>query len=206
MKNKFAILLLAAVSLFASAVQAAYLVESYQNNDSFADAQFIDSRYFDSRYDRDINTPAGVNISESTVHASVLATGDGTVDYFSFYALSGQAYFDIDYGIDFGGSFDPWIELYDASFTSLASNDDSFPIESGSFGGYDSFIDYNLMSDGLYYISVGSYPHLSNIPFGSNYTLQISQQAAVVPVPAAIWLFLSGALAIFGFASKRKSA
>ncbi|RDH84849.1 MAG: hypothetical protein DIZ80_05130 [endosymbiont of Galathealinum brachiosum] len=205
MKNKFIILVFTAVSLFTSGAQAAYLTESHLSNDTFATAQFIDSVYFDSNFDRDINTGTGVNISTSSLHASLLGSGDDTVDYFSFNAVAGQAYFDIDYGMDFGGSFDSWVELYDSSFNMLTMNDD-YNIESGSLHHYDSFIDYNLTAADTYYIAVGRFSGLAAIPFGSNYTLHVTQNSlSAVPVPAAIWLFLSGVLAIFGFASGRKS-
>ena len=78
----------------------------------------------------------------------------------------------------------------------------------GSFDRFDSFIDYDLTTDDTYYISVGRFSGLSSIPFGSNYTLHVTQSSfsspTLMPMPAAIWLFVSGVLAIFGFASSRK--
>lgn len=209
MKNVVVGILILGSSVVAFESQAAYLTESYQDNSAFSTAQFIDSRYFDSKFDRDINSEFGTNVSTSSLHASVMATGDNTADYYSFNLQTGQAFFDIDYAASFGGVFDSWIELYDSSFNLLAFDDDSSPRESGSFSGLDSFISYNLSNDGLYYVAVGSYPNNSKIPFGANYTLQISQGVtgftpSPVPVPAAIWLFASGILSLFGFAAQRK--
>lgn len=205
MSNKIASLVLGVCGAFSiGTTQAAYLTESHSVNDSFSTAQFIDSIYFTDWYDRDINTEAGVNVSETSLHASVLGSGDGSVDFYSFNAVAGQAYFDIDYGMDFGGSFDPWIELYDANFTLLSQNDDSV-IESGSFHSYDSFISYQFQSDDLYYIAVGSFPYLGSIPFGSNYTLHVTQDVAPVPVPAAVWLFGAGLLSLVGVARRKQS-
>jgi len=182
--------------------QAAYLTESHSANSSLATSQYIDSVYFDDSFDRDINTENGLNISQDSLHASILGSGDGTVDYYSFNGLSGQAYFDIDYAYDFGGAFDSWIELYDSNGLLLASNDDSF-IEAGSFHGFDSFLGQELDLGEMYYLAVGSYSGLSDIPFGANYTLHISQSVSAVPVPAAVWLFGSGLIALAGLVRRK---
>ena len=204
MLNKYSLGLLVATGVYATTSQAAYLTESYADNSVITSAQFIDDIYFTSGYDADINTESGINISTSSLHASVLASGDNTVDFYGFNGIAGQAYFDIDYAMDFGGSFDSWMQLYDASFNLLATNDDS-SIESGSVHSFDSFISYNLTSNDVYYVAVGSYPSLGDIPFGANYTLQISQQVSPVPVPAAVWLFGSGLLALAGFMRRKQN-
>ena len=204
MLNKYSLGLLIATGVYATTSQAAYLTESYADNSVITSAQFIDDIYFTSGYDADINTESGINISTSSLHASVLASGDNTVDFYAFNGIAGQAYFDIDYAMNFGGSFDSWMQLYDSSFNLLAYNDDS-SIESGSVHVYDSFISYNLAVDDIYYVAVGSYPSLGDIPFGANYTLQISQQVSPVPVPAAVWLFGSGLLAFAGFMRRKQN-
>jgi len=126
------------------AAQAAYVAEIWAVNGSFDTAQFISSSDFTASYDEDINTEACLNISELTSHASILGRGNKTFDFYSFNSVVGQAFFDIDYGINSGGSFDSWIELYDSSYTRIAYNDNSYTTESGSFGTFDSFMSYEL--------------------------------------------------------------
>lgn len=189
-------------ALFSNA-QAAYLTETHLTNDIFSNAQHVDDIFFTNSFDADINTESGINISTSSLHASILGSGDNSIDFYSFFnPVAGQAFFDIDYAKDFGGSFDSWIQLYDSSFNLITANDDS-AIESGSASNLDSFIEQSLLTAGTYYVAVGSYPNLSDIPFGANYTLHISH-ASAVPVPAAIWLFASGILALFGLSRKNK--
>ena len=101
-----------------------YITESYAQNNNFVTAQFIDAIYFGNKQHHDINTESGSNISLATRHASILGSGDNSIDFYSFNGLFGRAYFDIDYAGDFGGAFDSWLELYDSSFNHLAFDDD----------------------------------------------------------------------------------
>ncbi|NOQ90321.1 MAG: hypothetical protein GQ549_05185 [Gammaproteobacteria bacterium] len=181
-------------ALFSNA-QAAYLTETHLTNDIISNAQHVDDIFFTNSFDADINTKLGINISTSSLHASILGSGDNSIDFYSFFnPVAGQAFFDIDYAYDFDrsfdGSFDSQINLYDSSFILLATNDDSAP-ESGSASNLDSFIEWSLPTADTYYVAVGGFLNLSDIPFGANYTLHISH-ASAVPVPAAIWLFASG--------------
>jgi len=192
------------------AAQAAYIAETWIVNGSFDKAQFISSSNFTASYDEDINTEAGQNVSELTSHASILGRGNNTLDFYSFNGIVGQAFFDIDYGKNSGGSFDSWIELYDSNYTRISYNDNSYTTESGSVDAFDSFINYEFESSGLYYIAVGQTCgcKMSNMSYGVDYTLHISQGynqgVSAVPVPAAVWLFGSGLLALFGVSRRNK--
>jgi len=209
--NKLAVLAL----IYSGSTCAAYISETLDPNDSFSTAQLISDDLFTTKFDNDINNGFSQNTSQNTPHASILGTGDATVDYFSFQANRSVLFLDIDNGIDSGGSFDSWLELYDSSFNLLTSNDDA-RLDSGSqfsFRGshlqdfsFDSFINYRVTTDDLYYVVVGSNANPSGIPFGSNYTLHISNEktiGTVVPIPASAWLFISGILGLFGISRRR---
>ncbi len=212
---------LASFALICSAnANAAYITETLLPNDSFSTAQFIPGSTFTLKYDSNIDVNLSgnyyTNRSTSIPHASILGTGDTTVDYFSFQASQGSLYLDIDNGIDSGGSFDSWLELYDSSFNLISSNDDArrdsgsaYSYYDNNYGyfSYDSFIKYQVTTDDLYYVLVGGNANPAGIPFGSNYTLNISNDTGAVtppvPLPASIWLFMSGILGLFGISRRR---
>ncbi|VAW69511.1 hypothetical protein MNBD_GAMMA10-2734 [hydrothermal vent metagenome] len=227
MRKKHPVKHIAALTLIYSASSsAAYITETLDPNDDFSSAQFISSSVFTTEFDNDIdaspnfpNDPTPVNISTSIPHASILGTGDNTVDYFAFQAGQGRLVLDIDYAIDadydtgYGNSFNSRLELYDSSFNLLRSdNGASQKVDEGSysnlFGTYrglmtsDSFIDYQITTGDLYYVVVSSIDNpLGIIPARSDYTLHISNTP--VPVPASVWLFISGVLGLFGVCRKR---
>ena len=205
MSNKLTSIALGVWGVFAFGIaQAAYIDETWTVNGSFDRSQFILSSSFTAEYDEDINTEVGLNISELTTHASILGRGNNTFDFYSFNSVIGQAFFDIDYAKNSGGSFDSWIELYDSSHTRIAYNDNSNTTESGSLSVFDSFLNYEFEASGLYYLAVGQTCDckMSRMSYGVDYTLHISQgydhQVSAVPVPAAVWLFGTGLLALFG--------
>ena len=211
MSNKLTSIALGICGVFAFGVaQAAYIAETWTVNGSFDTAQFISSSDFTTTYDEDINTESGLNISELATHVSILGRGNNTFDFYSFNSVAGQAFFDIDYGKSSGGSFDSWIELYDSSYTRVAYNDNSYTTESGSFSVFDSFMNYEFETSELYYLAVGQTCDckMSRMSYGVDYTLHISQgyshEVSAVPVPAAVWLFGTGLLALFGV-SRRNS-
>ncbi len=210
----------------ASTASAAYINETLGINNNFNDAQFIDDTFFTKKFDVSIDNPinrySSRNISQNSPHASILGTGDinTTTDYFSFNASRGSLVLDIDNGIDSGGSFDSWLKLYDSSFNLVASNDDAL-VDNGSvrsftgsnFQGfsYDSFLKFQVTTDELFYVVVGSDSDVlsTGISFGNNYTLHISNDAvgsinpSPIPLPASIWLFLSG---LAGFTAMRRKS
>ncbi|HED34547.1 MAG TPA: VPLPA-CTERM sorting domain-containing protein [Gammaproteobacteria bacterium] len=219
--KKFAVLAL----IYSGNSSAAYITETLDPNDDFSNAQFISDALFTTKFDRDIDAPVSRfqtrNTSTTTPHASILGTGDTTVDYFSFQATTGGLTLDIDNGINSGGSFDSWLELYDSSFNLLSSNDDAqldsgsqFSFRDGSFTSFsfDSFINYQITTDDLYYVVVGGNANPGGIPFGSNYTLHISSGSVItpptntVPLPASVWLLISGMLGLSGISRRRRQA
>lgn len=89
------------------------------------------------------------------------------VDFFSFTAPAGAAFFDIDGAVGVGGigGFDSYLALFDANGTLLADNDDAFPADPGSATDRDAFIGSINLSGGLYFIAVGSAPNFANATF-----------------------------------------
>jgi len=216
---------------FSGASSAAYINETLGVNNSFTDAQFISDTYFTNKFDINIDRVISRfnrrNVSQTSLHASILGTGDinATTDYFSFQATRGALSLDIDDGINSGGSFDSWVELYDASFNLIASNDDAERDTGSGFSfnnidnfnrftsfSYDSFLNYQVETDGLFYAVVGGNSNPSGIPFGSNYTLHIANGGTTgtvvtpppsfVPLPASVWLLLSGLVGLIGISRR----
>lgn len=109
-------------------------------------------------------------------HVTVLGTGDGTVDVFSFTVVVGASPVNLLFDIDNTSSFfDSYIELLDESGTVLASNDDTpFPDEGSQLNPFDSFISYTIGAAGTYHWSlrVDSFD-LTGVPSGAAYELQV---------------------------------
>jgi extracellular elastinolytic metalloproteinase len=116
-------------------------------NDSAPAAQDLDAETFGI-------FPDG-NITDARVrpHLSVLASGDGTFDYYKFTVNSAgnRATFDIDFE-----SFDTMLFLYDSNSNLLAVSDDNGG-DPGSGSGLASYIDYTFASPGTYVIGVAQY-------------------------------------------------
>ena len=165
--------------------------------------KYVQAENFTSEYNADINNAQNWNISNYSMHATINGVGSDQVDYYSFTGMLGTLVLDIDYGMNSGGSFDPWIELYDNNFDLIVANDDHSPIDSGSVHSFDSFITTNLASESIYYIGVGRFASLGDIPDGGTYTLHIAQAVSAVPEPSTIALMLGG-LGLVGFMANRR--
>jgi len=195
---------------------SASIITKLESNDTLATAQNIDAS-FTLDYDVNIGDKFGVNTSESIAHATIDAIGNGTFDYYTFTVENNNAIgiFDIDFGLNVGGSVDTELGLWDASGNVLASNDDSSKSSGaeGSVHRYDAFIQYDFTSAGTYYIGVGRYnsyarsggfsTNSGKVGNGSTYTLQASVDGHTVDVaePASLAAF---ALSLFGLASVRR--
>jgi Ca2+-binding RTX toxin-like protein len=165
------------------------VVPEIEGNDTLATASNLDNVGFSLDFDVNIGD-AAQNTSPSIPHISVLGTGDGTHDFYSFTVTNAgdRGIFDIDNGADpDGGFFDSEIFLFDSNGNLLASNDD--PIqgvptvgEGGSVSSLDAFLESTFTAPGLYVLAVGS--NLAQganggltggeIPTGATYTLQVS--------------------------------
>lgn len=171
--------------LYAGVALAAPVNEEEPNN-PISEAQNIDGA-FTLDQDPDIGDTT-TNTSTIIPHATVVGTGDDSVDYYSFTVPTPgtRGIFDIDYALDCSDfpceGFDAWIELYDSNGNSLAAADDA-PTEWGQGGSvhpYDSYLEYTFAEPGTYYIAVGSYPGLQPVPAvgfdgaATSYKLQVS--------------------------------
>ena len=153
---------MAAALLIGSGVALAAAVSDVEPNDSIAGAQNIDGS-FSLDFDPNIGS-AYTNTSESLPHATVNGTGNDTWDYYSFtVSQAGDGVIlDVDEGIfcapEGCPGFDSWINLYDSSGQSLATNDDESTEwgQGGSISGVDSFLEYTFETPGTYYVAVGT--------------------------------------------------
>lgn len=191
--------------------QANYFAEA-EPNDTLAQAQSMDS-YFSLNYDADIGDSNGVNTSTTMSHASVLATGNGTYDYYSFtLSNAGTVILDIDYGMP---GYDSEIGLWKADGTYITENDDYAPFATvgadGSEHNYDAFIQTTLQA-GSYIVGVARFSSnganggwnatTSNVvQTGADYTLHASVGA--VPEAETYAMMLAG-LGLVGFAASRR--
>lgn len=149
-------------------------------NDSIANALNIDDDY-------SLAPNTDVANAENVPYVSVSATGDGTVHFYSFtvYSDGDAVSLDIDYGDTGGaGSFDSYIELYDASGNLLGSND-LFPFVGGAGGSTssnDALLNATIATAGTYYVAVMASGG-SAIPVDATYVLQVSVQDQTVADP-----------------------
>ncbi|HVK17593.1 MAG TPA: S8 family serine peptidase [Fimbriiglobus sp.] len=111
-------------------------------------------------------------IFDSTIlpHVSVVGTGDGTFDYYSFTVPTAGAVGIFD--IDFTFALDSLLYLYDSAGNLIGFSDDNSG-DPGSFSFFDSLIFYTFPAAGTYVVGVGSYPGVP-VPIGAAYTLHVS--------------------------------
>jgi len=121
-------------------------------------------------------------IGDSTIasHVTVLGTGDGTVDLYSFTARAGETItFDID-----GATFDSEVFLLDSGGFIVGSNDDNAG-DPGSTGSTDSRASFVAPADGIYYVGVTDFfGTFGAISPGESYTLHVSVDNHGVMIPA----------------------
>ena len=201
---------------FGSAQASSYINE-VESNDTLATAQNLDGT-FSLFYD------PWVTNSDTDQHVSVLGTGDGTYDWYSFTVTAPSTWiFDIDQGnndpnlVNATDSFDPFIRLFDSSGSQIAQADDyaadpgSESIFSGMSWSYDSYLTFSFTSAGTYFLKVAQYGIGLDDPVGANsdYILQIAASSGAVgnvPVPAAAFLFTPALLGGAAVARRRKKA
>lgn len=199
---KFVTSLFVVVFLFAhdNFCHSATITKS-EPNDSLLQAQHIDS-YFSKGSNADILNAATVP------WVSIQATGNDTYDYYTFTVPTAGSVgvFDIDHGMNVGGSIDTELALWrvnaDGTYTVLAENDDwdHSAGAAGSVHDFDAFISHVFDRPGRYVVGVAKYSASagpagwnsgSQIPHvGATYTLQASIQGHVASGPAGAVLSL----------------
>ncbi|MEP3888988.1 MAG: NF038122 family metalloprotease [Hellea sp.] len=151
-------------------------------NDSIANALNIDDEY---------SLDADPNILNATTipHVTISATGDGTVHFYGFtvYGPDSNVSLDIDFG-DTGdaGSFDSFLELFDAAGNSIATND-FFPFPGGAGGSTsnnDALINFLITAPGTYFVAV-SESGGGGVPSGATYELNVSAEDTSINDPDA---------------------
>ncbi|MFP6765474.1 MAG: hypothetical protein VB858_17735, partial [Planctomycetaceae bacterium] len=168
---------------------ASLVIPEVEGNDTLSTALNLDNAGFTLEADPEIGDET-VNTAQSIPHLSVVGTGDGTHDFYSFTVTNSgdRGIFDIDHGADpDGGFFDSEIFLFDADGNLLASNDDpvlAVPTvgADGSVSTLDSFLETSFTAPGLYILAVGSSLATGadgglsggELPVGATYTLQVS--------------------------------
>jgi hypothetical protein len=173
-------------------------VAEIEGNNSYSTSQLIASPVFTQE------AVANIEFSTSYKHASIAATGDGTVDWFVFNHVGDRLILDIDNGMP---TIDLELGIWSISGILIASNDDRGSLDPGSVHPYDSYINITNLVSGLYYVAVSAYPSSQSNGFvvgggGFNtpgYTLNIS--SGVIPEPSSVVLF---GLASLGLAVRRR--
>jgi hypothetical protein len=177
----------------------AAIVAEIEGNNLVSTAQLIAPAAFTAEF------VSNVESSTSFKHATITASGDGTVDWFTFNHTGGRLILDIDGAMP---TIDLELAIWDLSGTLITQNDDGGILDPGTVHGYDSYIDILNQVAGLYYIAVSAYPSGQTSGFNiggggfttSGYTLNISSGA--VPEPGAVML-LSLASVMLAFHRRR---
>jgi predicted esterase len=177
------------------------------DNDSLLTAQSLDGA-FRREYSPEVGDEV-LNVSAAIPHATVVALGDGSFDYYQFtVAAAGTlGYFDID-----GATFDSELLLFDEDGGLLARNDDA-PSNAGALGSdssLDAFLSYTFLTPGTYKLAVAQYQTLylppllfgNGPPPGSEYRLHVSLTTAV-PEPSTWCLGLLGAVGLIAARRRR---
>ncbi len=182
---------------------AGFIIEG-EPNSTLATAQSVDAA---------LTTEAQGFIEDSTTlpHATVIGTGDGTYDYYSFTVNSpgAEGIFDIDLGF-----FDAALFLFSPSGALITMNDTmAGPVDSGSFLIRDPFIRHTFAQAGVYTVGVaqtGATAVDGGIsgpapPSGAFYLLNISVEDTAVPEPGTLILFSAGMAGLM-YRERRKRA
>lgn len=171
---------MAAMVVVCAGAAFATSVNEVEPNDSIAQAQSIDASF---------SLDSDPNITDSTTvpHATVDATGNGTLDYYAFTVpdagVGTTGVFDVDGACCIStGGFDSYMRLYDSTGNFLAENVDSPndpgspPLCDGCVINGDSYITHNFSSAGTYYLQVSSccpFP-ARPVPNAVSYKLNVS--------------------------------
>jgi serralysin len=118
--------------------------------------------------------------STTIPHATIRAQSTGQAEWYRVRVdTAGTIRLDID-----NGSFDTVISLHNASGTQLAENDDMTSLDPGSSVIQDSFLTYNVVTPGVYYVRVVAFG-TTTTPANGSYRLHISVPGAPLAPAAA---------------------
>ncbi len=164
-------------------------VPEAEPNNTLLTALPIDDLGFSLDFDTNIGDSFNINTSTAIPHLSILGTGDGSYDFYSFTVTNSgdRGIFDIDFGESaLSGGFDSVLYLLDSGGNVIAVQDDA-GTDPGSTSdplGHDSLIDFVFPTAGTYYVAVSEYAGFSvsgpngisngPISFGADYTLHVS--------------------------------
>lgn len=194
--------------LFASSAFAGSYNDTTANN-SFGSAANLNP-YFSNGYSADIGDNTGANTSLAAPWVTVHGVGNGVSDFYAFTTnATGRVIVDMDYTMGYSGNpngFDPYIRVYNSTFALLGGNDDGgvVPGAGGSSHHYDSFLQFNSLAAGNYYVQVDKCC-ISNLSNGNVYTMQVQAEVAAVPEPETYAMLLAG-LAVLGRVVRRKKS
>lgn len=190
--------------------QALIVVESGLTNNP-ANAQNIDAAFgFLPDQVIETNSSFDLGIPNATVFGF---SGDGTYDYYSFSVGTGASPLQVGQAVFFDTDFaqivglDTQLTLFDTNGVSVLATNDNAPFDGpGDLVSMttNSFLSYTFASAGIYYIRVSQADHhlAYGMPLFNNTTYQL--QVSTVPVPAAVWLFGSGVIAMYVLGKRRR--
>ncbi|MEX0725232.1 MAG: PEP-CTERM sorting domain-containing protein [Planctomycetaceae bacterium] len=213
---RFAVSLLLGTLLGALLTEAcdAGVIAEVEANNSLAAAQNIDGNFtLDFRLDIG-NGDFVTNTSTTIPHVTILGSGDGTYDYYSFSvagSLPRYAIFDIDFTTS---GFDSHLAIWFEDGTLLGHNDDYDAMggAGGSISDLDSLHALYLLDEGTYIVGVArasAGPDVGgftgNAPeTGQSYYLHVSVEGQpVVPEPSTLMLLTAGTLLLAGVRARR---
>jgi hypothetical protein len=212
-------LILAPAFLASPALTHAAVVFESEANDWLAAAQPVDGFFSldPSLYIGDGATSPSGDTSTTIPHVSIIGSGNGSLDYYSFIypgpgATAGTIHIDIDFVTP---GFDAWVALWDSAGNLLGHNDD-YDYRGGRGGSisnyavdmsYDSFMTTFLTTADTYIVGVAKSPASpgfagfnisgSDIPSSVfTYTLQVSVENIPLPEPSSLSLLAMSALAL----------
>lgn len=165
------------------ATNSGFIDETTAPNDTLATAFNIDLAAWNTNPNASVDNGIG---TASTPHISILGTGDGTVDFYSFTADVGET---IILDIDNTVSLDSYLTIYNSAGVEIPTSEfvvngrDDSPLDSGSTSSLDSYIELFLDPVSPFgYLATDTYSVLVSrccspvnvVAFGESYQLNVS--------------------------------